>query len=401
MRIGLIKPDYGVAGGFELVLDRVTSGLERDGHTVQQVIVDATTLGSPVLGVAVADKEFTQAPEFFRYLSLVERCRSLDVSGFDLVISTLPGSMAAQHPRHLAMMYHHQRVFYDLADIFVRGGFVNPEIHELCVSSVREIDTELFGQLAGVLACSEEFDRRLVEYNQIQSVGIFHAGIGFDGEEIADVDPSGPGNEILCVSRHEFPKRTELFAQAAALHQRPARIIGGGGRLPWVSELARRWHDEELEIAACAAEETWLCQVPPEFQVTPEPATIGTLRLAGRVSSEELHEAYAHARCVVAPAFREDYGLTVIEAMAHGRPVIVCEDGGGLVDFVADGECGLVVEPTASAIAEAVERLASDDDLAAAMGAAALERSRLYTWERGWTELRAALDRVCLPGGCE
>ena len=68
------------------------------------------------------------------------------------------------------------------------------------------------------------------------------------------------------------------------------------------------------------------------------------------------------------PAFDEDYGLTALEAMAHSKPVIVCSDGGGLVETVVDGDNGLVVEPNQSAIAAAVARLHDDPDLAASLG---------------------------------
>jgi len=77
-----------------------------------------------------------------------------------------------------------------------------------------------------------------------------------------------------------------------------------------------------------------------------------------------LRRAMASAVCVVAPAYDEDYGLTAIEAMAAGTPVIVCRDGGGLVELVDHGVTGLVVEPTGAAIATAIRSLTDDPDLA-------------------------------------
>jgi glycosyltransferase involved in cell wall biosynthesis len=74
---------------------------------------------------------------------------------------------------------------------------------------------------------------------------------------------------------------------------------------------------------------------------------------------------------VVAPAYREDYGLTVLEAFARGRPVIVCEDGGGLVELVEGTGAGLVVEPTAEAIGRAVADLRADQSRAHALAEAA------------------------------
>jgi len=394
MRIGIVKPDHGIVGGFELVLDRIIEGLEADGHGVRRISVDVRDLRSPVFGVDVSDSDWSAAPEFFRYLSVVERCRRADTSGVDLLISTQPGSWAARHPNHMALMYHHHRVFYDLADTYVGAGFAPADLHAQCVDEVRRIDSELFSQVGGFLACSEEFQRRLRDFNQIESLGVFHAGIGFRAELGEQAAPTLPGESILCVSRHEFPKRTEMFAQAAVIHGRPSVIVGAGGRMAWTAELARRWFGASADAEAASPEQTWLCQVPPDFQVVAEPSRVGHIEFAGRVTTDELDSAYSDALCVMAPAFKEDYGLTAIEAMSHGRPVIVCADGGGLVDFVEHGVSGLVVEPNAEAIAEAVERLASDPELAAEMGRAALKRSREYTWERGWSELRQAIGTV-------
>jgi len=394
MHIGIVKPDHGIVGGFELVLDRIIEGLELDGHKVRVLPVDVRDLRSPVFGVAVPDADWNAAPEFFRYLSMVERCRRVETSGVDLLISTQPGSYAAQHPNHMALMYHHHRVFYDLAEAFVSAGFAPADLHGECTAEVRRIDSELFTQVDGFLACSEEFERRLRHFNGIESLGVFHAGIGFRAEQGQQPDLAPPGDTVLCVSRHEFPKRTEMFAQAAAIHGRDAVMVGAGGRMAWTAHLAWRWLAGGVAASDTSDKETWLCQVPAEFQVVGEPAEIANLRIAGRLSTSELDAAYRNARCVVAPAFREDYGLTAIEAMSHGRPVIVCADGGGLVDFVQDGVSGMVVEPTASAIAAAIEQLFDDPDMAAEMGRAALERSREYTWERGRTELRSAMARM-------
>ena len=69
------------------------------------------------------------------------------------------------------------------------------------------------------------------------------------------------------------------------------------------------------------------------------------VEIAGRVDDARLAQLYREAPCVVAPAYEEDYGLTAVEAMRFGTPVIVCRDGGGLPGIVRHGFDGLVVEP--------------------------------------------------------
>jgi glycosyltransferase involved in cell wall biosynthesis len=78
--------------------------------------------------------------------------------------------------------------------------------------------------------------------------------------------------------------------------------------------------------------------------------------------------------------------------MHHGRPVVVCSDGGGLAELVDDGETGLVVEPTPAAIAAAVTRLHADDDLASRLGRNGRERAAQLTWSRAAGQLLTAVE---------
>jgi glycosyltransferase involved in cell wall biosynthesis len=80
--------------------------------------------------------------------------------------------------------------------------------------------------------------------------------------------------------------------------------------------------------------------------------------------------ALAAADVVAAPSKRapdgwvEAQGLTVVEAMAVGTPVVATRSG-GVGDAVVDGETGLLVdEGSPAALAAAVSRLATDRALA-------------------------------------
>jgi glycosyltransferase involved in cell wall biosynthesis len=129
--------------------------------------------------------------------------------------------------------------------------------------------------------------------------------------------------------------------------------------------------------------------------VEPSAATrASNVRFVGHVSDDELSRLYGEALCVVAPAYLEDYGLTAIEAMHHGKPIIVCTDGGGLVDFVEDGVNGFVVEPTGAAIARAVRTLHDDKALAQRLGDGARETAARFTWSRAMEEFDQGLERV-------
>ena len=62
---------------------------------------------------------------------------------------------------------------------------------------------------------------------------------------------------------------------------------------------------------------------------------------AGRQPQEELSQYYSRMDIVLMPSRSEGFGLTAIEAMAHGC-VVVASDIGGLPEVVRDGVCGLL-----------------------------------------------------------
>jgi glycosyltransferase involved in cell wall biosynthesis len=75
----------------------------------------------------------------------------------------------------------------------------------------------------------------------------------------------------------------------------------------------------------------------------------------------------------VLPSFAEGTSKSVIEAMAHGIPIIATSVG-GLPDLLTPDAGILVPAGDSSALAEAMERLASDSELRRRMGRAARER---------------------------
>src|SRR5207247_1415714 len=77
----------------------------------------------------------------------------------------------------------------------------------------------------------------------------------------------------------------------------------------------------------------------------------------------------------------EGLGVVLLEAMSYGVPVIG-SDLGGITDIVVDGQTGLLVPPQDSAaLAAALERLATDRDLARRLGEAGAGHLRgRFSW---------------------
>ncbi len=165
---------------------------------------------------------------------------------------------------------------------------------------------------------------------------------------------------VLAVGRMIERKGFPVLVQAAKkLRGRARVVIAGGGEY----EPVVRWEIERREVG-------------------------DVVRLAGRLSNEELSDLYRRCAVFCLPAIvdsrgeTEGLGVVLIEAMSHGKPVVASRLG-GIVDAVKDGENGLLVPPDdPEALASALLRVAEDPELAESLGEAGRERAkRLFSWE--------------------
>lgn len=104
----------------------------------------------------------------------------------------------------------------------------------------------------------------------------------------------------------------------------------------------------------------------------------------GSVPREQLINFYRNADIFVfPPVWNEPFGIPVIDANAVGVPVVSTLSG-GIIETVKNGETGLLVERgNASALAEAILRILSDEDLRKSMVTAARKRVvELFSWEK-------------------
>jgi lipopolysaccharide/colanic/teichoic acid biosynthesis glycosyltransferase/glycosyltransferase involved in cell wall biosynthesis len=82
--------------------------------------------------------------------------------------------------------------------------------------------------------------------------------------------------------------------------------------------------------------------------------------LRPRVDEAELAALFARCRALIHTGI-DDFGMVMVEALAAGKPVLACAEGGAL-DIVRDGETGLLIrEATVGAVREALDRFAGRD----------------------------------------
>jgi glycosyltransferase involved in cell wall biosynthesis len=107
------------------------------------------------------------------------------------------------------------------------------------------------------------------------------------------------------------------------------------------------------------------------------------LVFAGSVARADVPAWVRSADVVLAVPWYEPFGITPLEAMACGRPVVATAVG-GLQDTVVDGVTGDLVPPRDPArLGEVLAALLADDERRAAYGAAGVKRARArYRWSR-------------------
>jgi glycosyltransferase involved in cell wall biosynthesis len=117
--------------------------------------------------------------------------------------------------------------------------------------------------------------------------------------------------------------------------------------------------------------------------------------LAGAVPSADMPRWYRSADLLAAAPWYEPFGLTPLEAMACGVPVVATAVG-GLTDTVVDGVTGdLVPARDPRALSSALRRLVTDEVRRFAYAAAAVDRAtHSYSWRHVATRLAAVYAAV-------
>ena len=106
----------------------------------------------------------------------------------------------------------------------------------------------------------------------------------------------------------------------------------------------------------------------------------GDVLLTGKRSPNDLDALYREAAAFAYPSLYEGFGLPVLEAMARGVPCIV-STASSLPEVA--GEAALSVPPrSVSALAEAIERVLTDDAEAARLSAAGRVRADQFSWQQ-------------------
>lgn len=159
-----------------------------------------------------------------------------------------------------------------------------------------------------------------------------------------------------------------------------ARFSPGDKNHSLAIEIARRLH-APLVLAGSLASKEYLDSLPrpPEAEFRCD------------VADDELLGLYRRSSIYLHPSIREAFGLTVLEAMACGKPVVVHEEGGGARE-IAEGY-GLIAGSVEEWL-EAVGGLLSSDERRRGVGERCRERSLMFGWDRTAEGLEAVMEGI-------
>ncbi|HCX28117.1 MAG TPA: glycosyltransferase family 4 protein, partial [Candidatus Portnoybacteria bacterium] len=136
---------------------------------------------------------------------------------------------------------------------------------------------------------------------------------------------SEPGDYFLMVARFLPYKKIDLAIEAFNYLGWPLKIIGDGPEKKRLAKMAR-----------------------------------ANIEFVGLVDDKLLPDYYAKCRAFIFPQ-EEDFGITAVEAMSAGRPVIAWR-GGGALEIVKEGETGLFFgEENAQSLIEVLQKFRLTD----------------------------------------
>jgi glycosyltransferase involved in cell wall biosynthesis len=325
-----------IVGGAEILVSELKQNLERRGFRVDVAAV-------PFKWYPVS--EIVRQALAWRLLDVTES----NGTPVDLVIPTKFPSYLVRHPRKVAWLFHQHREAYDLFGTPYCSFTDSPEDRQVR-EAIRTMDGTALQECRSIFTISRNVAERLSRYNGLPGTALYPPP-----HHLGRYRSDSFGDYLFYAGRLDRLKRLDLAVDAMKRVKSGARLkIAGTG--PLAEELRK-------QIAGLGVADR--------------------VELLGFVSAEDLLDLYAGCRAAYYAPLNEDYGYVTVEAYLSRKPVLTTTDAGGPLEFVTDGESGLVAEPTALALAEAIDRLWQMPPVhLAEMGEAGRRRVEDISWDR-------------------
>jgi glycosyltransferase involved in cell wall biosynthesis len=126
-----------------------------------------------------------------------------------------------------------------------------------------------------------------------------------------------------------------------------------------------------------------------ELRAMEESSARSRIDVPGYVSSAQLESLYSRASIFAFPSLDEGFGMPILDAMAHGVPVITSNCSA--MPEIA-GDAALLVDPLN--IGDALLRLAGDESLRAELSRRGLARIKQFSWDAAVEKTWAVYDEL-------
>jgi glycosyltransferase involved in cell wall biosynthesis len=359
MKIAIFHDYFGAIGGGEKVVVAMAKALDADIITTDIDVLEKLIKNVKIISLGPTKK----TPLLKQIFAALNYYRCDFSKDYDFFIFSGNWAHFAAKKHHPNLWYCHTpvRVFYDLYEINCsKQSFFRRQIFKICVFFSRIFDKRSIKSVEKIVVNSENVRRRVEKYYDKESEIIFPP------TDVSKYVCKEYGDFWLSVNRLYPEKRIELQIEAFRLMPGEKLVIVGG--------YAKGDHA--------------LAYVEKISENLPE-----NIEIKGEVTEDELIDLYSRCKGFICTAVDEDFGMTPVEAMAAGKPVVAVDEG-GFRETIVDGETGLLVEPDVESIVNALRLISVSPE---GFHDKCIERAELFSLEKFEVSIKAAVLKN-LPG---
>lgn len=215
---------------------------------------------------------------------------------------------------------------------------------------------------------------------------------------LLDVPPEKVTTVLLAANEQFRPISTEAVKDFRARYNLPQEYILFVGTFEPRKNIGGLLHACQLLRTSLADAPALVIAGQPGWLYEETLALIDSLGLgdhvirAESIAFDDLPALYTGASVFCLPSFYEGFGLTALEAMACGAPIVVAERA-SLVEV--GGDAALFVDPQSpESIADALRRVLTDSTLAADLRRRGLTQAARFNWQETAHQTLAVYKRV-------